>query len=75
LSERNPRNAACRSRPSAVHSTKRICATSSGLTHCISRISPAVTPPSQRDDFEFGRVDEGTVIDVVRLQLLEDVAT
>ncbi len=59
LSDRNPRNAACRRRPSAVHSTNRICATNSGLTHCISRISSAVTPPPQRDDFEFGRSTNG----------------
>ena len=59
LSERRPRNAACLRRPSAVHSTNRICATSSGLTHCISRISSAVTPPPQRDDFECGRSTKG----------------
>lgn len=59
LSERRPRIAACRSLPSAVHSTNRICATRFGFTHCISRISSAVTPPRQRSDFEFGRSTKG----------------
>ena len=71
LSERSPRNAACLRRPSAVHSTNRICAASSGLTHSISRISPAVTPPPQRDDFGFGRSTEGLVQVRLVLSLIE----
>ena len=42
------RETPCLSRPSAVHSTKRICVTSSGVTYCISRISAGVAPPPQR---------------------------
>ena len=44
----------------AVSIKERICATSSGLTHCLSRISSAVTPPPQRVDFEVGRSTKDT---------------
>src|SRR6267154_4048096 len=37
LSSRRPRNRGCRSLPSVVHSVKRICATSFGLTQCTPR--------------------------------------
>lgn len=36
LLKRSPRSAACLNRPSAVHSAKRICATSSGRVHSLT---------------------------------------
>ncbi|MDB6084546.1 MAG: hypothetical protein JWN43_2427 [Gammaproteobacteria bacterium] len=59
LSCRSPRNLACLNLPSAVHSTNRICATSSGRAHRISPICSAVIPPPQRDVSASGRLTKG----------------
>jgi len=56
LSVRVPKKAAWRSRPSAVHSTNRICAMSSGRNYTISCICAAVTRPPQRDGPLVGRL-------------------
>ena len=48
LSERRPRKRRVPQAPSAVHSTNRICASSSGLTTASPAFSSAVTPPPQR---------------------------
>jgi hypothetical protein len=73
LSERRPRNAACLRRPSAVHPTNRICATSSASPTA----SPAPRRPSRRrpSGMTSGSADRRRDIHMVRLQRLEDLAT
>jgi len=56
LSDLSPMNTACRRRTSVVHSTNRICTTTCALTHCILRMSSAVTPEPQRDGLASGRL-------------------
>ena len=60
---------------SAVHSTNRICATSSGLTHCISPhlVGRHAAAPAGR--LRVRQIDEGTLVGMVRLQRLEDLST